>query len=213
MAGDVVETVGALRPGEDVVDLLLGHLLGALVSLRCVVEHPTFARRLVLEDPPGSDSVDFARLGAEARLSPAAARADPEDAARTRFGGASAHLPTAIRQAIVDAVAAADPVYVPAVLEHLVDTDLIVLSERCEAPTLALLARDKPGGLGRDTGSTLREEMADHSALVGEERQRFMAALQRGHVCEIDSGHSLHHLAFDRYVVLLSRWLAETDGQ
>ena len=46
------------------VDLLVGHSLGALVTLELVGRRPGFARRLVVEDPPGSGSIDWAGLAA-----------------------------------------------------------------------------------------------------------------------------------------------------
>src|SRR4029453_2543474 len=61
LAPDVVETVaahlgGGSRDGDAAtpVDLLVGHSLGALVSLALLAERPRFARRLLLEGPPGA---------------------------------------------------------------------------------------------------------------------------------------------------------------
>src|SRR6266540_4026072 len=67
LAADVAETVAAeLGPaagdGPPVVDLLLGHSLGAMVSLALLAERPRYARRVLLEDPPGPRSIDWADL-------------------------------------------------------------------------------------------------------------------------------------------------------
>ncbi len=74
LAADVVETVAAWQGagrdgagppggrGGPAVDLLVGHSLGALVALALLAGHPGFARRVVLEDPPGPSFVDWDEL-------------------------------------------------------------------------------------------------------------------------------------------------------
>ena len=78
LADDVAETVEAARAPLP-VDLLVGHSLGALVALELVGRRPGFARRLVVEDPPGSGSIDWAGLAAgieaDTRLAPWRGRA------------------------------------------------------------------------------------------------------------------------------------------
>jgi pimeloyl-ACP methyl ester carboxylesterase len=84
LAADVAETV------EGPVDMLVGHSLGALVALELVVRRPGFARRLVVEDPPGS-TLDWPALaaGVEAsaaswrRRTPAGPPASPSAASQT----------------------------------------------------------------------------------------------------------------------------------
>ena len=71
LAADVAGTV------EGPVELPVGHSLGALVSLELVGRRPGFARRLVLEDPPGSSSIDWAGLAAGIEADTRRAVADP----------------------------------------------------------------------------------------------------------------------------------------
>jgi pimeloyl-ACP methyl ester carboxylesterase len=64
LAEDVHETVfGA--PGTNGADVLLGHSLGALISLKLYRGHGEPARRMVLEEPPGSESIDFEEVARE----------------------------------------------------------------------------------------------------------------------------------------------------
>ncbi|MFL6009683.1 MAG: alpha/beta hydrolase, partial [Rubrobacteraceae bacterium] len=63
LARDVHETV---LEGVGKVDVLLGHSLGALVALKLCESHSEPARRLVLEEPPGSRSTDFGEVAREA---------------------------------------------------------------------------------------------------------------------------------------------------
>ena len=73
LAADVAETVGG-----DPVELLVGHSLGALVALELVGRRPGSARRLVVEDPPGQGSLDWAALAAGVEADTRRAAADPE---------------------------------------------------------------------------------------------------------------------------------------
>jgi pimeloyl-ACP methyl ester carboxylesterase len=84
LADDVAETVEAATatsPGAVPavrVELLVGHSLGALVALELVGRRPGFARRLVVEDPPGSGSIDWADLAAGIEADTRRAVTDPE---------------------------------------------------------------------------------------------------------------------------------------
>jgi pimeloyl-ACP methyl ester carboxylesterase len=78
LAGDLHETVAALLGPEKSVDVLLGHSLGALAALELCRRHGDLVERLVLEEPPGSESIDFEEIsrGDEADL--ARAKEAPE---------------------------------------------------------------------------------------------------------------------------------------
>ena len=54
LAADVGETVTDLLGSGARVDVLLGHSLGALTAIKLCGDHPGFAGRVVLEDPPSS---------------------------------------------------------------------------------------------------------------------------------------------------------------
>lgn len=66
----------AAAPGRR-YDLLLGHSLGALVALVLLAEHPDLAARLVLEEPAGPHSTDWAAEADAVQRSAAQARGNP----------------------------------------------------------------------------------------------------------------------------------------
>jgi pimeloyl-ACP methyl ester carboxylesterase len=201
-AEDLVETVSALRGDAPGVDLLVGHSLGTLVSLECVARHPSFARRLVLEDPPGQ-SIDFHALAAQVRERIGAARADPagvvEDALATRDPRVD---PDSIRDKVA-AIAAADEAYVAGVLERLTEVDMASLARMCRLPTLVIVGRD----MGAPPYSASQEEFARFSALSGQDRVSLCAALSC-ELVELDAGHDVHQTVHADFVKRLGGWLA-----
>ena len=79
LAGDLHETVSALLGPEESVDVLLGHSLGALAALELCREHyEGLVERLVLEEPPGSESTDFDEISRMVEADVARAREAPE---------------------------------------------------------------------------------------------------------------------------------------
>ena len=65
LAGDVYETVFEAT-GANGADVLLGHSPGALISLELYRRHGGEpAWRIVLEEPPGSESIDFEEVARE----------------------------------------------------------------------------------------------------------------------------------------------------
>jgi pimeloyl-ACP methyl ester carboxylesterase len=185
LAADVAETVaaelgadpsGSSRP---VVELLVGHSLGALVALQLVSSDPGLARRLVLEDPPGSSSIDWAGLAAgieaDTRLAatdPAALRRDLEAANPTWPPGEAerrvADLADCDGQAIAAAVRAGVPL-----------------------PTLMLLAEEALG-----------------SNLTGLDRKAAIEALPNGSTRVLPAAHSIHREALDPWLAALDTWVA-----
>lgn len=77
LAADVHETVFE-APGADGADVLLGHSLGALISLELWRSHEEPARRTVLEDPPGSEMTDFEEVARGTEADAALAKRSPE---------------------------------------------------------------------------------------------------------------------------------------
>ena len=202
VAADLVETVAALRPDVNGVDVLIGHSLGGLVCLTCVADHPAFARRLILEDTPGqsfdalkvADSV--ARMIETARSHPNPGEVLPErhslDAAELADKAAAA--------------AAADPVFLPELIRTFADLDINALASRCTVSTLVVV--------GRDSGQPMQgvwPAISEHSLLSGEDRRQYVAALGRGTLAEMDAGHYVHTKAFAEFTERVGDWLAQTD--
>ncbi len=203
LADDLVETMGALRPDADGVELLVGHSLGALVGVACAVEHPAFAARLVLDDPPGR-SVDLAGFADDLRGEIELARSDPA-ALLERIRVEEPRATEDAARAKVAAIADADPRFLVALLRALDGVDVASLVARCRVPTLALLGCDK--------GVPLRDGSADHgdfSTLSGEDRVAFRAALgPAGAIAELDAGHDVHKTAPAEFLARLGAWLGD----
>jgi pimeloyl-ACP methyl ester carboxylesterase len=201
-AADLLETLAALRPDVGGVDLLVGHSFGALVCLTCVAEHPTFARRLVIEDPvgPSFDPIEgadsTANLIALARSHPSPAEVLPE-----RSSVESDEL--ADKAA---AAAATDPVYLPEVMRTFVTLDLNGLAVKCPVPSLLIVGRDK--------GEVIKlawPAISEYSSLCGDDRKTFFAALRQGTLVELEAGHYVHTKAFPKFVESVDRWLANSQ--
>ncbi|MEN3284533.1 MAG: hypothetical protein V7607_5673 [Solirubrobacteraceae bacterium] len=148
-AADVVETITTLRDGESTVDRLHGASLGAIVALLCVAERPAFTRRLILEDPPGRESVDLARFARDMRV-----MFEDPDAYVSNFldgdylEGANASPgpdAEALRHHFRAAIAGADGAHVCAAVEQGAGIDAVELASRCAMPTLVMLGRDRDG--------------------------------------------------------------------
>jgi pimeloyl-ACP methyl ester carboxylesterase len=186
LAADVAETA---EPAAR-VDLLVGHSLGALVALELLAARPGFARRLVLEDPPGPTSIDWAGLaagiqadGTRARTQPAALRQDLE--------AANPGWPPGEAERRVADLADLDAAAVVAALRPGARFDLTALLAAARVPTLLLLAEEALG-----------------SSLVGDDRKAAVEALGDGATRVLPAGHSLHREALDLWLRELDAWLA-----
>jgi pimeloyl-ACP methyl ester carboxylesterase len=184
LAADVADTV------EGPVDLLVGHSLGALVALELVAARPGFARRLVVEDPPGPASVDWAALAAGIEADAARAATDPE-AFRRDLVAANPALPAAEVERRVADLADLDGPAIAAALRAGVRFDLAALLAAAPPPTLMLLAEEALG-----------------SNLTGPDRKAAVEALAHGTTRVLPAGHSLHHEALDAWLSALDAWLA-----
>jgi pimeloyl-ACP methyl ester carboxylesterase len=186
LAADVAETV------EGPVELLVGHSLGSLVCLALVGRRPGFARRLVVEDPPGSRSVDWAGLAAGIEVDTRRAAAEPEALRRDLAAANPAWPPGEAERRVAD-LADCDGQAIAAALRGGVPFDLAALLAATPLPTLMLLAEEALG-----------------SILTGLDRKAAVEALGRGTTRVLPAGHNAHREALDAWLAALDAWLAET---
>jgi pimeloyl-ACP methyl ester carboxylesterase len=187
LAGDVAETVAETAGGP--VDLLVGHSLGALVALEVVGRHPGFARRLVVEDPPGAASVDWAGLAAGIEADTARAVADPEGLRRELLAANPAWPPGEAERRVADLADCDGPAVADAVRPG-VAFDLPALLAAARLPVLVLLAEEALG-----------------SNLTGLDRKAAVEAVAEGAIRVLPAGHSLHREALDAWLAALDAWL------
>jgi pimeloyl-ACP methyl ester carboxylesterase len=183
LAGDVTETV------EGPVELLVGHSLGALVALELVRARPGFARRLVVEDPPGPTSVDWAGLAAGIELDTGRAATDPEGLRRELAAANPAWPPGEAERRVADLADCDGPV-IAAALRGGVAYDLPALLTAARLPTLLLLAKEALG-----------------SNLLGLDRKAATEALAGGTTRVLPAGHSVHREALDAWLAAVDAWL------
>ncbi len=195
LAADVAETVAAeLGPaaadGPPVVDLLVGHSLGAVVSLALLAERPRYARRVLLEDPPGPRGIDWAELamgiehdGDRARREPAALRADLERD--------NPSWPEGEAERRVADLAECDAATIAAAVRRGLALDLPAQAAAVEEPVLLVLADEEAG-----------------SSLLGHDRDALVAAVRNGTTRVLPAGHSVHREALPAYLATVDQWLA-----
>ena len=205
LAGDVAETVAATLGGDPnaglgdggsgpVVDLLVGHSLGALVALELIRQRPQFAQRLVLEDPPGQRSVDWAGVAAGIEADTGRAVTDP-GGLRREVEAANPRWPPGEAERRLADLADCDGRAVATAVRGGVAFDLPDLLAAATLPTLLLLAGEALG-----------------SALVGLERKAAVEALPAGTVRVLPAGHSLHREALGAWLAALDAWLDRQLG-
>jgi pimeloyl-ACP methyl ester carboxylesterase len=185
LADDVAETV------EATVDLLVGHSLGALVTLELVGRQPRFARRLVVEDPPGLASVDWGALAAGIEADTHRAVTEP-DALRRDLEAANPTWPPGEAERRVADLADCDGRAIADAVRPGVPFDLPGLLAAAPLPVLLLLAEEALG-----------------SSLVGLDRKTAVEALPNGTTRVLPAGHSVHREALDAWLAALDAWLAE----
>ena len=207
LAADVAETVadGAGDPGAvPPVDLLVGHSLGALVALELVTARPGFARRLVLEEPPGPSSVDWVGLADSMEVDRRRAVDDPESLRRDLEAENPGWPPGEAERRVAD-LADCNATAIAAALRPGVPLDLAGLLAAVRLPTLLLLADEARG-----------------SSLVGVDRKAAVTALgpegsgepqggapeDRRATRVLPAGHSIHREALDAWLAALDAWLA-----
>jgi pimeloyl-ACP methyl ester carboxylesterase len=196
LAADVAETVaaelGADSPGspQPAVDLLVGHSLGALVSLELVGQGPGFARRLVVEDPPGSSSIDWSGLAAGIEADTRRAASEPDSLRRDLEAANPAWPPGEAERRVAD-LADCDGSAIAVALRRGVPFELPALLAAAPLPVLMLLAEEALG-----------------SNLTGLDRKAATEALAHGTTRVLPAGHSLHREALDPWLAALDAWLA-----
>jgi pimeloyl-ACP methyl ester carboxylesterase len=207
LADDVAETVEAAvrspdgtagspsaegrSPGAGApVALLVGHSLGALVALELVGRRPGFARRLVVEDPPGSASVDWGALADGIEADTQRAVTDP-DALRRDLEAANPSWPPGEAERRVADLADCDGRAIAAAVRPGVPFNLPRLLTAAPLPVLLLLAEEALG-----------------SSLVGLDRKAAVEALPNGTTRVLPAGHSVHREALDAWLAALDTWLA-----
>jgi pimeloyl-ACP methyl ester carboxylesterase len=186
LADDVAETVA----GEGPVELLVGHSLGALVALELVGRRPGFARRLVVEDPPGPGSMDWAALAAGIEADTGRAAADPQGLRRELEAANPTWPPGEAERRVADLTDCDGPA-VAAALRGGVAFDPAALLAAADLPTLLLLAEEALG-----------------SNLAGLDRKAAVEALRDGTTRVLPAGHNLHREALDAWLAALDAWLA-----
>jgi pimeloyl-ACP methyl ester carboxylesterase len=188
LAADLHETV--FEPAG-AADVLLGHSLGALVALKACEDHGEPARRLVLEDPPGSGSTDFGEVARATELDAALARKSPDTAVRRNL----AQNPTWAEEDARNSVAGlldCDARPVAGFLRDGLSYDLAEMVHSVSIPTLLVVGSEERGAM-----------------LPDPERAIVAGALRWGTTKEFDAGHGVHRDDFEGYVELLGGWLGE----
>lgn len=187
LADRLVRTLDAAGVGRP-VPVLWGHSLGALLVMAAVRRDPGLAQRVVLEEPPGQQGVDFAEVARGVRDDVAAARADlPAFLDRQRRDHPEwADGDVAARED----VARCDAEAVAAAIEGGLVFDLAGLTRELRVPALVLAAAPDRG-----------------SVLADPERAEVFAVLPAGVVVELDGGHCLHRERFDDYLAAATAWL------
>ncbi len=190
LAGDLYETlVEILEPGAK-IDVLLGHSLGALVALKLCEEHGGLVRRLVLEDPPGSESMDFEEIAHGVEEGVARARESPEALEREQLSENPSWFREDAAQSVLG-MRECDAEPVAAMFRSGLHYDLSDLVGSVEVSTLLVMGSEARG-----------------SALPEPERTAVAGALHQGTVVVFEAGHGVHRDDFKGYTRLLSRWLS-----
>jgi pimeloyl-ACP methyl ester carboxylesterase len=184
LADDVAETV------TGPVDLLVGHSLGALVSLELVGRRPGFARRLVLEDPPGPRSVDWAGVADGIEADTRWAVTDPAGLRRELEAANPAWPPGEAERRVAD-LTDCDGKAIAAALRPGIPFDLPALLAAAGLPVLMILADEALG-----------------SILIGPDRKAAVEALPAGATRVLPAGHSVHREALDPWLAAVDAWLA-----
>ena len=188
LAGDLYETVSGNLGSGAKIDVLLGHSLGALAALKLCETRGDLARRLALEDPPGSD-IDFEEVAVGVETDTVRAREAPDALEREQLD----ENPSWDEEDSAQSVAGmreCDTALVAELIRAGLRYDLVQLAGSLEIPTLLVLGSEERG-----------------SALPEPERTAVANALRKGTVRAFDAGHGIHRDDFEGYVRLLDDWL------
>jgi pimeloyl-ACP methyl ester carboxylesterase len=193
--GGVERPAAGGRPAVDLVDLVVGHSLGALVALDLLAKEPRLARRLVLEEPAGSTGVDWEMMASGIEADGRRAREEPE-VMRDELAVSNPAWDRAEVERRLEDLADCDTDGVAAALRRTTNFDLVGLANAVRIPTLLVVGLESLG-----------------SALVGPDRDALVDSLAGRAVYEVlDDGHNLHREAFPLFMDVLDRWLHATAG-
>jgi len=222
LAADVAETVAGAPGGQGTappVDLLVGHSLGALVALELVTTRPGFARRLLLEDPPGPSSVDWVGLTAGVEADSRRAVEDPQGLRRDLEAENPGWPPGEAERRVAD-LADCNAAAIAAALRPGVPFDLAGLLAAARLPVLLLLAEEARGssivGVDRKAavaalgpeGSGEPQGGAPVDRPEGSGEPQGGAPEDRRAARVLPAGHSIHREALDAWLAALDAWLA-----
>jgi pimeloyl-ACP methyl ester carboxylesterase len=173
------------------IDLLVGHSLGAVVSMRLALRRPGIARRLLLEDPPSIERAADEEFFASIRDGVRAANETPE-AEVARELAENPHWREEDARQDVEGRALADAEGIVASLRRPRPIAVAESAADLAIPTLFLLADE------------------ERSVLIGPARERLRTALPASaRIREFDSGHTIHRDRFDEYLAAILEWAPE----
>ena len=179
------------RHASPPIDLLVGHSLGAVVSMRLALRRPGIARRLVLEDPPSIDRASDEDFFASIRQGVRAANDTPAAEVQRELAENPRWLEEDARQN-VEGRALADAEGIVASLRRPRPFAVMDAAAELEVPTLFLLADD------------------ERSVLVGPAREGLRQALPAAsRIRELDSGHTIHRDRFEEFLAAVLEWATE----
>lgn len=186
-AEEVAATIEGLRLAP--VDMLIGHSLGAAVVMELAHRRPEIVRRMILEDPPGTDRSRDLRFQEQLEREVLAARERPEEEIARLLSENPTWLEEDARQN-VEGAQACDIAGIAASIRHGMGSRVSDLVAELTVPALYLLAAD------------------DRSAIWGEQRAQLLAGVPPGSRAEeLESGHTIHRDRFDEYVATVLDWL------
>ncbi len=188
--GTLVEAVRPLLPPD--LTVLVGHSLGAIVSLSLAARHPGTAKGLVLEEPPGAVGASADQIADGIEAGAQAVRADRATFWQ-RVRQANPKWAEADVEGSVAALEVTDTQAIARALRSGLTWDLPGLVGAVQVPVLVVAARQE--GTNSANGG---------SALVGPDRDDVRRLVTEDRFVELAGGHSLHRAQPDRMVEIIS---------
>ena len=193
LPGALHESIAALLDPEEKVDVLLGHSLGALAALEFCREHVSIVEKLLVEDPPGFESIDFDGISRGVEANVARAKEAPKANKREQLEE-NPSWSEGDSLANVESLRDYDAEPVAAMVRNGLHYGLATLVGSVEVPALLVMGSETRGStFPKPEGTTVAD------------------ALHRGTVETSNAGHGVHRDDFEGYVRLLSNWLDRTE--